>query len=216
MPAAEIVSSGVDESQARFWENFIGRSRAFWKYALPRFQSVFPGIADHLSVTDVCSLVNRVQRSLIRVGADEVTYNLHILIRFEIERDILGGTLEVKDLPEIWNHKVQSYLGLQPASLTEGVLQDPHWSDSYFGYFPTYTLGNLYAAQFGRALRRDLPDLDALIAQGDFHPVLSWLREKVHRHGKRLTPAALIEKATGTPPSSDAFVEYVREKYLPG
>jgi carboxypeptidase Taq len=214
LPTGEIVSAGVDESQARFWENLVGRGRAFWRYALPQFQKAFPGLADHLDVDSVYALVNQVKRSLIRVGADELTYNLHILLRFEIERDLLGGLYRVPDLPEIWNEKMQQYLGLTPPGVIEGVLQDPHWADSYFGYFPTYTLGNLYAAQFGRAIRRDIPDTEDRIAQGDFRLLREWLRENIHRYGKRLSPGELIERATGSPPSSDAFVEYVQKKYL--
>ena len=214
MPTGDIVSAGVDESQARFWENVVGRSHAFWRYTLPQFKTVFPGIADHLNVDDVYAMVNRVRRSLIRVGADELTYNLHIMLRFEIERDLLGGSCRVEDLPAIWNGKMRTYLGMTPSTVVEGVLQDIHWSDSYFGYFPTYTLGNLYAAQLGRAIHNTIPDMEDHVALGDFRPLREWLREKIHRHGKRLLPTELIEQATGSPPSSDAFVEYVRAKYL--
>lgn len=214
LPVSDIVSAGVDESQARFWENLVGRSKAFWRYALPQLQEAFPGIAGHMEVQDIYALANRVRKSLIRVGADEVTYNLHILLRFEIERDLLSGKFGVEGLPEIWNEKVERYLGLTTPSINLGILQDPHWSDSHFGYFPTYTLGNLYATQFGDAMQRDIPEIEDLIERGDFKPLAAWLQEKVHRHGKRLSPAALIEQATGKPPSSEAFVEYVRRKYL--
>jgi len=213
-PVGEIVSAGVDESQARYWENMVGRSRAFWTYALPRFQAAFPGTADDLET--VYAHVNEVKRSLIRVGADEVTYNLHILLRYEIEKDLLNDRCQVKDLPAIWSDRMRDYLGLLPSNAVEGVLQDAHWSDSFFGYFPTYALGNLYAAQFDCAIRRDIPDLDQQISRGEFATLREWQREKIHRQGMRYLPGELVERATGEPPSGQAFVEYVEAKFLPG
>jgi carboxypeptidase Taq len=182
---------------------------------LPRFQASFPGAADGLRVDDVYARVNEVKRSLIRIGADEVTYNLHIMLRYEIEKDLLNDRYRVSDLPGVWNDRMRDYLGLTPSSALEGVLQDAHWSDSFFGYFPTYALGNLYAAQLDRAVRRDIPNLNAQIARGEFRPLREWQRQKIHSQGMRYPPTELIERATGEPPSGDAFVRYVETKFLP-
>ena len=214
MPMGEIVSAGVDESQARYWENIVGRSRAFWAYALPRFRAAFPGVADGFDLDTVYAFVNEVKRTLVRIGADEVTYNLHILLRYEIEKDLLNDRYQVKDLPGVWNDRMHDYLGLAPSNALEGVLQDAHWSDSFFGYFPTYALGNLYAAQMDRAVRRDIPDLDDHISRGDFLLLREWQREKIHCHGMRYLPGELIERATGEPLSGSFFVEYVEAKFL--
>lgn len=214
MPMGEIVSAGVDEAQARYWENFVGRSLAFWAYALPRFRAAFPRVAGNLDLDAAYSRVNQVKRSAIRVEADEVTYNLHILLRYEIEKDLLNDRYPVADLPGVWNDRMRDYLGLTPSNAREGVLQDAHWSDSFFGYFPTYALGNLYAAQLDRAVRRDIPDLDGRISRGEFSQLREWQREKVHRWGMLYLPAQLMERATGEPASSRAFVEHVESKFL--
>lgn len=212
-PLGESVSLGIHESQSRFFENNIGRSRAFWQYWYPRFRDTFPGRVDHVGFEDFYSLVNDVCPSLIRVEADEVTYNLHIMVRFEIERDLFRDALKPADLPEAWNAKYQQYLDITPATDREGVLQDVHWSWAYFGYFPTYALGTVYAAQLEAALRRDVPDLDWQMASGDFSQPLHWMRSHVHRYGKLYRPKDLICEATGKPPSTVDYVAYLTRKY---
>jgi carboxypeptidase Taq len=212
-PLGETVSLGIHESQSRFWENNIGRSRPFWQYWYPRFQQEFQGLVNHVSFDDLFCLVNDVRPTLIRVEADEVTYNLHILVRFELERDLFRDALRPADLPAAWNEKYQRYLGITPATEREGVLQDVHWSWAYFGYFPTYSLGTVYAAQLEAALRRAVPDLDWQMAAGDFGAAFRWMRENIHRHGKLLRPKELIERATGRPPSAADYVTYLAGKY---
>jgi carboxypeptidase Taq len=212
-PLGETVSLGIHESQSRFFENNIGRSHAFWQYWYPRFQQQFPGLVDHVNFDDFYCLVNDVCPSLIRVEADEVTYNLHIMLRFEIERDLFRGAVKPADVPGLWNEKCQQYLGITPATDREGVLQDVHWSWAYFGYFPTYALGTVYAAQLEAALRRDAPDLDWRMAAGDFSQPLGWMREHVHCHGKLFRPKELIERATGRPPNAADYVVYLTKKY---
>ncbi|MBI2193430.1 MAG: carboxypeptidase M32 [Planctomycetes bacterium] len=212
-PMAEAVSLGIHESQSRLWENLVGRSRAFWTFALPRFKAAFPGIAGDLDLDTITWAVNEVTPSLIRVEADEVTYNLHILLRFELERDLLNGRVQVSDLPGIWSDRMAAYLGLRPPDDARGVLQDIHWSFGLFGYFPTYTLGNLYGDQFFETARRDLPDMDDRVARGDFQPLREWLREKIHSQGMRYKAKELVERVTGKPPASDAFLNYMERKF---
>ena len=207
------VSLGIHESQSRLWENFIGRGLPFWHFALPRLREVFPTQTAGATPEQFVGAVNRVQRSLIRVEADEVTYNLHIILRFEIERRLIGGEINVDDLPTLWNQLSQEYLGITPPNDRLGVLQDTHWASGLIGYFPTYSLGNLYAAQLWSALHRDVPDLDERLAVGDFQVVLGWLRERIHRHGRVYQPTELIERATGEPPRPDYLVQYLNQKY---
>jgi len=212
-PLGQTISLGIHESQSRFFENNVGRNWAFWTYWFPRFRKTFVGITDHVGFDDFYLLLNRVAQSLIRVEADEVTYNLHIMVRFEIERDLFRGVIRPADLPAAWNARYQDYLGLTPPTDREGVLQDIHWSWAYFGYFPTYSLGTVYAAQLEAALRRDVPDLDVQLAAGEFSAPFRWMREKVHRPGSLYRPADLIEHATGKPPSASDYVAYVTRKY---
>ena len=212
-PLGETVSLGIHESQSRFFENNIGRSHAFWRYWYPRFQLEFPGLVEHISFDEFYCLVNDVCPSLIRVEADEVTYNLHIMARFEIERDLFRDSIRPADVPAVWNEKYLRYLGITPATDREGVLQDVHWSWGYFGYFPTYSLGTVYAAQLEAALRRDVPDLDRQMASGDFSQPLNWMREHVHCHGKLYLPKELIERATGKPPNTHDYIRYLTHKY---
>ena len=212
-PMGSSISLGIHESQSRTWENLVGRSRQFWEFALPRFKAHFEGISEDLEFDEVCFAANEVKPSLIRVEADEVTYNLHIILRFEIERDLMNGRVEVKELPEIWNTRMQDYLGLTPPNDALGVMQDIHWSMGGIGYFPTYTLGNLYGAQFFEAVREALPDLDNQIVRGEFMPLREWLRENIHCHGKRYSATELIERVTGKPPSSEAFLTYIETKF---
>jgi carboxypeptidase Taq len=212
-PLGDAVSLGIHESQSRFFENNIGRSQAFWLYWFPRFRQTFLGLVDHIGFDDLYLLLNDVRPTLIRVEADEVTYNLHIMARFELERDLFRGDLQPADLPAAWNARYRTYLGITPPTDREGVLQDIHWSWAYFGYFPTYALGTVYAAQLEAALRRDVPDLDAQMIAGDFSAPLRWMRDHVHRLGMRYRPADLIEHATGKPPSIADYLSYLTRKY---
>jgi carboxypeptidase Taq len=212
LPLGEFVSLGIHESQSRMWENLVGRSRAFWMHFYPRAQHYFPAALGNVSLDDFHFAVNGVQPSLIRIEADEATYNLHILIRFELEQALLDNTLQVADLPEAWNEKYRQYLGIEPTSNRDGVLQDVHWSAGMIGYFPTYSLGNLYAAQFFAKAESDLGNLAESFAKGDFRPLLTWLRENVHCHGQRYSAAELVERATGRPLSARPLVEHLTTK----
>ena len=211
-PAGQANGLGVHESQSRLWENQVGRSREFCEWALPLWKECFPENMEGVGVEELWQAVNLVEPSLIRVEADEATYNLHIMIRYEIEKMLIGGDLEVDDLPDAWDEMYEEFLGIRAPNRALGVLQDIHWSMGAFGYFPTYTLGNLYAAQLLEAARDDLPDHDSQIKRGDFQPLLDWMRSKVHNRGSILMPAELIEEATGDSPSPDAFVRYLGSK----
>ncbi len=214
-PLGAAVSLGIHESQSRLWENIVGRSRAFWEKHYPDCRTAFPEALGDVSLDDFVGAINSVQPSMIRVEADEVTYNLHIILRFELERDMVSGSLSVKDIPEAWNAKMQELLGITPANDAEGCLQDIHWSMGGFGYFPTYTLGNLYAAQFYAAAERDIPDLTDRIRRGDCRTLLDWLRANIHRHGQRYRAGELVEKVTGRPLSIQPLMDYLRGKFSP-
>jgi carboxypeptidase Taq len=207
------ASLGVHESQSRLWENFIGRGEPFWRFALPKLREAFPGQVDDATPSTMVAAVNQVKRSLIRVEADEVTYNLHIILRFEIERRLIGGDVGVGDLPALWNEMTRDYLGITPPDNRTGVLQDTHWGAGLIGYFPTYSLGNVYAAQLWASLRRLQPDLDECLAAGKFGVVLDWLRAHIHTRGRMDLPAELIERVTGEPPNSRYLIDYLNAKY---
>ena len=211
-PAGSANGLGIHESQSRLWENQVGRSKEFCEWALPLWKKYFPKQMENVSAEDLWRSVNFVEPSLIRVEADEATYNLHIMIRYEIEKKLIAGEIEVDDLPDVWDDMYEEYLGIRAPNRTLGVLQDIHWSFGAFGYFPTYTLGNLYSAQLLTAARKNLPNHDEDMRAGNFTPLLQWMRENVHVRGSIVTPAELIEEATGHPPSPDDFVEYLREK----
>ena len=212
-PMGESISLGIHESQSRLWENLVGRCRAFWEFAFPLFRETFPDETAGLEVDTVHFATNEVTPSLIRVEADEVTYNLHIILRYQIERELLNGRVEVKDLPELWNSRMEELLGLTPPDDARGVMQDIHWSMGGIGYFPTYTLGNLYGAQIFEAARRALPELDTQIRRGEFLPLREWLRENVHLHGRRYQASEMVEKVSGEPAGSRAFLKYMEEKF---
>ncbi|MFZ1936876.1 MAG: carboxypeptidase M32 [Thermoguttaceae bacterium] len=209
LPLGDFVSLGIHESQSRMWENLVGRSRAFWAYFYPKVQQYFPAALADVSLDTFHFAVNDVRPSLIRIEADEATYNLHILIRFELERALLEKQIEAADLPEAWNQRYQQYLGITPPDDRQGVLQDVHWSAGLIGYFPTYSLGNLYAAQFFAKAEADLGILPESFARGDFRPLLTWLRENVHRHGQRYSAAELVKRATGQPLSPRPLVNHL-------
>ena len=207
------ASPGVHESQSRLWENLIGRSRPFWHHFFPSLRNAFPEPLKGCDEEGFFKAVNRSYPSLIRVEADEVTYNLHVLVRFELECELLDGTLRVKDLPEAWNTRFKSYLGVDVPSDREGVLQDIHWSGLGFAGFPGYTIGNLIGAQLMDKIRADVPDLDGHVERGEFGVLLRWLRTNVHRHGRKFTPNELMERATGKPMTPGPWIAYVRKKF---
>jgi carboxypeptidase Taq len=215
LPPGSYVSLGIHESQSRMWENFVGRGRAFWQYFFPAAQGAFPASLADVNIDDFYFAINDVRPSLIRVEADEATYNLHIIVRFELELALLEGDLPAADLPQAWNEKYRQYLGIEPPSNADGVLQDVHWSAALFGYFPTYSLGNLYAAQFFEQADADLGGLDAQFARADFTPLRDWLREKIHRHGQCYTATELLERTTGKPLSHAALIRHLRGKLGP-
>ncbi len=205
-------SLGIHESQSRMWENLVGRSLSFWKFFYPHLQKSFPYYA-HIPLTDFYSAINTVKANPIRVQADEVTYNLHIMLRFEIEEALLRKELEVKELPAFWNQKMKEYFGITPKNDAEGVLQDIHWSGGMVGYFPTYMLGNLYAAQLFETAKQEIPALEKDFEKGNFKTLLSWLREKVHRFGLIEEAPKLIKRVTGQEPSSKPWLEYIKSKF---
>jgi carboxypeptidase Taq len=212
-PMGEAVSLGVHESQSRLWENAVGRGRAFWRFWFPMAQRVFREALADVKFEEFHAAINHVAPSLIRVQADEVTYNLHIIVRFELERALVSGDLAVADVPGAWNERYQATLGVTPRNDAEGCLQDIHWSAGLFGYFPTYTLGNLYAAQLYARAEADLGGLDEAFSRGDFGGLLGWLRNHVHSQGQRYRPAELIERITGSAPDHRPLVNGLRQKY---
>lgn len=212
-PLGQAVSLGVHESQSRMWENFVGRSRAFWGRFFPLAQQSFPEALGSATLDELYQAINNVQTSFIRVEADEVTYNLHIMLRFELEQELIGGALNVDDVPEAWNTKFKHAFDLDVPDDARGCLQDIHWSAGLFGYFATYALGNMYAAQLFDAAHRELGDLDAAIGRGEFTPLRTWLNEKIHRHGQRYPARSLIHRATGHAASHVALIRRLNEKY---
>lgn len=207
-PIGRVLSLGMHESQSRMWENLVGRSRGFWRWALPMVHEAFGG-AGPRSVEALWPALHTVKPSLIRVEADEATYNLHIVVRFELERALFAGRLEVADLPAAWDDLYEELLGIRPTNAAEGVLQDIHWAQGMLGYFPTYTLGNLISCQLFAAARRELGELEPMFEQGELGPLLGWLRDKIHRHGSRLTTSELVEAVTGTPLGSADLLAYL-------
>ena len=214
-PMGESVSLGVHESQSRMWENAVGRSRAFWTHFFPRARQTFPDALHDVDADAFHFAANAVAPSLIRVEADEVTYNLHVLIRFEIEQAILAGDLQGAEVPEAWNAKYGQYLGITPPDDARGCLQDVHWSFGLVGYFPTYTLGNVYMAQLFAKADADLGDLHAQFARGEFAPLLDWLRKHVHSQGQRHAPKDLIAHVTGAPPDHRPLLDSLEAKFAP-
>jgi carboxypeptidase Taq len=215
LPPGMPISLGIHESQSRMWENQVGRSRAFWQHFFPQAQRAFPESLDDVSLDDLHFAVNDVHPSLIRVEADEATYNLHIVIRFELEQALINDQMPIDELPHAWNEKYRQYLGIEPPNDTDGVLQDIHWSGASIGYFPTYSLGNLYAAQLFQAADADLGGLEQQFARGEFESLRDWLRTNVHRHGQCYSAAALVEKITGRPLSHEPLITHLRRKLEP-
>ncbi len=212
-PGGDSVSLGIHESQSRMWENMVGRSKAFWKHFFPKAQEVFVEALRDVKLEDFYFAINEVKPSFIRVEADEVTYNLHILVRFEIEQAFFSGDLKPKDIPAAWNDKFKSYFGIVPPDDAQGCLQDVHWSAGYIGYFPTYALGNLYSAQFFQQAQKELGDLNAQFAKGEFGKLKSWLNQKIHHLGQRYRAEKLAEVLTGKPLSHRPMMDYLAKKY---
>jgi carboxypeptidase Taq len=206
------ASMGIHESQSRLYENIIGRSRAFWTYFYPETQELFPQFK-HISLDDFYKGINVVQPSLIRIEADELTYSLHIIIRYEMEKAIFNDDVSTEELPALWNKKYKEYLGLEPQNDAEGILQDMHWSSGNFGYFPSYALGNLYGAQFIHALKKDIPDIAQRIAKGELMSLNAWLKNNIHQHGAVYLPEELIKMVTGEELNATYFIDYLNDKY---
>ncbi len=212
-PMGEAVSLGIHESQSRLWENQVGRSKSFWKYFFPQAQRIFKQSLSNVDLDSFYGAINYVTPSYIRVEADETTYNLHILLRFELERALLNKELKSSDIPYEWNSRFKKYFGIDVDKDSNGCLQDIHWSGGLFGYFPTYTLGNLFAAQFFEKAKKDIPDLEQQFEKGIFSELRNWLKENIHKHGQRYRANVLIEKVTGKPLSHIPFINYLNRKY---
>ena len=215
LPLGKFCSLGMHESQSRLWENLVGRRLSFWQHFYPVAQDYFPEALQSVALTDFYRAVNHVQPSLIRVEADEVTYNLHIIIRFELEQQLLNQELSVKDLPAAWNDSYQKCLGITPDNDAHGVLQDVHWSLGLIGYFPTYALGNLFASQIFEAAAKDLGDFDLMFRMGDFQPLKEWLNHQVHQHGMRYSSSELRQRITQMPLTHTNLISQLTEKLAP-
>jgi carboxypeptidase Taq len=212
-PLGESVSLGIHESQSRLWENCVGRSPEFWRHFFPLLKEMFPDALSTVSLDAFHAAINVVRPSLIRTEADELTYNFHIIVRFELELALIAGSLLPRDLPEAWNTAMRATLGVSPSHDSEGVLQDIHWAHGAFGYFPTYTLGNLYAAQFWQQAQRDINDLPTLIEGARLEPLVGWLRDRIHRWGRTYSSDELLVRVTGEGLNPDHFVDYLEGKY---
>lgn len=211
-PACDGTSMGIHESQSRFYENILGRDKHFWEYAYPKLVETFPEELNDVSLDDYYLAINEAKPSLIRVEADELTYALHIMIRYEIEKGLIDGSINVDTLPDMWNAKYEEYIGIRPSNDAEGVLQDIHWADALFGYFPSYALGNAYASQFTNKMKDDL-DIEKLLKEGNVQPINQWLKENIHQYGKTLTPKEIIMKVTGEPLNPKYLIDYLTDKY---
>lgn len=212
-PLCTGTSMGIHESQSRFWENIIGRSKNFWVRYYKELQNTFPEQLQHVSLDNFYRAINKVEPSLIRVEADEVTYNLHIMIRYEIEKALMNKEIKVSDLPRIWNEKMEEYLGITPPNNAKGVLQDVHWAGGSFGYFPTYALGNIYSAQLYNTARKEIKEFDTIVEKGELIKIKEWLSEKIHKHGKLLEPAEILKEVTGEEINPMYLTDYLENKY---
>jgi carboxypeptidase Taq len=211
-PLARGASLGLHESQSRMWENLVGRSRPFWKFFYPRLQAAFPESLGSVEMETFYRAINKIQPWFIRVEADEATYNLHIILRFEIEQEILSGSLRLKDLPEAWNARMKTYLGIDVPNDAKGVLQDIHWSSGQLGYFPTYSLGNIISCQIWEKTLAALPDLYDQFERGEFLTLRNWLAENLHQHGRKFTPQEMLVRLTGRPISVEPYLRYLSSK----
>jgi len=213
LPASSAVSLAIHESQSRLWENNVTRSKSYWHYYMPVLKKYFPKVFDHVTGDDFFRACNKVEPSLIRTNADELTYHFHIMIRYEIEKKLMDGTLAVNDLPKFWNESYKNYLGIDVPSDAEGCLQDVHWSHGSIGYFPTYSLGSFYAAQFFDAAKRDMPTLTDDISNGKLLGLREWLKDNIHQHGMIFTADELCKRVTGESLNFSHFMNYAKEKY---
>jgi len=212
-PLADGASLGVHESQSRLWENLVGRSLPFWEHFYPELQKAFPAQLGDVKLLDFYRAINKVEPSLIRVEADEATYNMHIMLRLEIEIAMVEGAVELKDLPQLWNDKMKEYLGILPPNDALGVLQDIHWSFAGIGYFSTYALGNIISAQLWEKIHAEITDLSAQIRDGKFDALLGWLRANIHVHGRKYEPQELVQKVTGSKINPAAYLRYLETKF---
>ena len=212
-PLCTGTSMGIHESQSLFWENFVGRNKSFWQNNYEQLKNYSTGQFDDVSLEDYYRAINVAGPSLIRIEADEMTYALHIMVRYEIEKGLINGEIEVKDLPRIWNEKMEDYLGITPENDAVGVLQDVHWSGGSFGYFPSYALGYIYAAQIKNAMMKDLPNFDQLLEEGNLLPIKEWLTENIHQYGKLKQPVEIIKDITGEGLNAEYLIRYLEEKY---
>jgi carboxypeptidase Taq len=212
-PIGTGCSSGFHESQSRTIENIIGRSREFWKYFLPKLKEIAGKTLADIDLDKFVHAINQVKPSKIRVEADEVTYGLHIIVRFNIERDLFADKITVKELPEIWNQSYKDYLGIKINNDSEGVMQDTHWANGYYGYFPSYALGNIYSGQLLAAMEKDAPDWRKQLEKGNFAPTKQWLIKNVHSQGNLYDPPALIKKITGKELAVKPYLDYLNGKY---
>jgi len=212
-PLSGAASLAIHESQSRLWENLVGRSKEFWSYFYPSAQMLFPEILENVSMNDFYRGINKVEPSMVRVEADEATYNMHIMLRLEIEMGLMEGTMQVADLPEIWNTKMHDYLGITPRNDAEGVLQDVHWSGGMIGYFPTYALGNLASVQLWDKMLEENPNVPDEIAQGKFDTILGWMRDHIHQYGAKYEPQELMVMATGSKITPEPYINYLKTKY---
>jgi carboxypeptidase Taq len=216
LPTGGPASLGIHESQSRLWENLVGRSAPFWRRFYPSAQEAFPERLRDVDLDRFIAGINRVQPSLIRIKADEVTYGLHIMLRFELEQDIINGRVALRDLPEVWNARMSEYLGIEVPDDANGVLQDTHWASGLIGYFPTYLLGTVMSVQIWQKALEDLPDLEDEIERGEFASLREWLERNVHRHGRKFLPQEVLEKATGAALNAKPYLAYLRAKYGAG
>jgi carboxypeptidase Taq len=213
-PIGTGASMGLHESQSRMWENLVGRSRPFWSRFYPELQQTFPGVLDDVDEESFFRAVNAVKPSLIRVDADEITYSLHIILRFELEQELLAGTLPLDDLPEAWNARMKEYIGIDVPNDADGVLQDMHWASGHLGYFPTYALGNVISVQIWNAALEAIPDIPQQVGEGEFAPLRVWLTENLYRHGRKFTPVEMLERITGSRIDPEPYLAYLRDKHL--
>ena len=211
-PLSQVTSMSLHESQSRMWENLVGRSLPFWKHFYPQLQAAYPGQFDDVELDEFYRAINKVEPSLIRIEADEATYNLHIILRFELEQEILDGSLDLADLPEAWNARMTEYMGVDVPDDAHGVLQDVHWSGGAIGYFPTYSLGNVISVQLWDQLREAIPDLDQQFERGEFGELSSWLRENLHRNGRKFTSKETLERLVGGGIDSGPYLRYLKDK----
>jgi carboxypeptidase Taq len=212
-PLATGTSAALHESQSRLWENLVGRSRGFWRWFYPQLQPLFQDALGAVDEAAFVRAISAIQPGLIRGDADEVTYGLHIILRFELEQELLAGSVAVHDLPELWNTRMKEYLGVDVPDDAHGVLQDMHWSIGFIGYFPTYQLGNVISVQIWDCARAELGDLEAEFARGEFQPLREWLREQIYRHGSKYPPRELLRRVTGSALDPEPYLRYLRTKF---